>query len=121
MDAILYVALLQSLSDLSKQPDQLPMSISSLYSAHVLPNRPAHWPPRDAKGKKASQLSRHLVVVDGDGNEKLVSTETVDIKRTYAKKLSKWIKMAEKNDLLKCKDVKGKDTIFTWVNGAHAE
>jgi hypothetical protein len=51
----------------------------------------------------------------------LISAETVDIKRTYAKKLSKWIKMAEKAELLKCKDVKGKDTVVTWVNGSHAE
>ena len=121
VDAILYVALLQSLSVLSKQSDQLPMPTSSLYSSHVLPNRPAHWPPRDAKGRKTSQLPRHLVEVDKDGEEKLISAETVDIKRTFAKKLSKWIKMAEKIELLKCKDVKGKDTVVTWVNGLHAE
>jgi hypothetical protein len=118
----MHLALLASLASLAKQPDQLPLPISSLYSAHVLQNRPAHWPPKDSKGRR-SRLAHHLIHVDGEseGKERQVSADLVDIKQTSAKKLVKWIKNAEKAELLKCKDIKGKDTVITSINPAHAE
>lgn len=118
---MMYLALLQSLAILSKQANQLPIPLSSLYSSQILPNRPAHWPPREAKGRKTSRLLHYLVVVDGEDIERTVNADTIDIKHTSAKKLAKWIKVAEKAELLKCEEVKGKDTVVTRVNSFHKE
>ena len=117
----MHLALLQSLAKLATTPAQLPIPLSQLYSSLVLPNRPAHWPPRDAKGRGRSRVASHLVTIEGSGDEKAVLGEATDIKRTSAKKLSKWIKAAEKSELLKCKEGKGKDTLVTSINSSHAE
>lgn len=121
IDAIMYLALLQSLAIISKQSDSLPIPVSSLYSSQILPNRPAHWPPREARGRRTSRLPLYLIVVEEDDTERLVNPDTVDIKHTSVKKLAKWIKAAEKGELLKCKEVKGKDMVVTWINSSHKE
>ncbi|KAF9132406.1 hypothetical protein BGW39_000194 [Mortierella sp. 14UC] len=55
----------------------LPMNSSTLYSSFVLPNR--------ARGRTAE----------------------ADIKKSSWKKLAKWLKAVEKQDLIKCKEIKG--------------
>ncbi|KAF9428709.1 hypothetical protein BGZ94_001360 [Podila epigama] len=55
----------------------LPMNASTLYSSYVLPNR--------ARGRATD----------------------VDIKKSSWKKLAKWLKAVEKQDLIKCKEIKG--------------
>ncbi|KAF9092719.1 hypothetical protein BGX23_003982 [Mortierella sp. AD031] len=55
----------------------LPMNSSTLYSSYVLPNR--------ARGRAAE----------------------ADIKKSSWKKLAKWLKAVEKQDLIKCKEIKG--------------
>ncbi|KAG0371062.1 hypothetical protein BC939DRAFT_421334 [Gamsiella multidivaricata] len=68
----------------------LPMNASTFYSSYVLPNR--------ACGKAAE----------------------ADIKKSSWKKLAKWLKTVEKQDLIKCKDVKG-ELILLSVNWSHPE
>ncbi|UZJ52956.1 hypothetical protein CBS101457_002276 [Exobasidium rhododendri] len=123
VDALMHLSLLQSLAAINKQANVLPMPVSSLYSAHVLPNRPAHWPPRDGKGRSKSRLARHLLASSEEDNdvERSVNADTVDVKGTSARKLVKWIKNAEKSEILKCKEVKGKDTVITHINSSHAD
>lgn len=117
---MLYLSLLTSLLDISKQPaTTLPLPVSALYSTHVLPNRPAHWPPRDPKGKRVARLPQHLV--SSDDEERQVDAEGTDVRHSTAKKLAKWLKVAEKNELLKTKDVKGKDTVVTSINTRHPD
>lgn len=81
---LLSVALLQALSSLDSSA--FPMPASSLYSAHILPNRPAYIPPSQ----------RDSVVV--------ASSEW--------KKLAKWMKEAGKDGLLKIKESKGEVTVM---------
>ena len=79
VSTLLSLALLQVLS--SEEQLSFPMPASLLYSAHVLPNRPAYI----AKDQR----------------------EEVVIARSTWKKLSKWMKEAGKDGLLKVKEVKG--------------
>ncbi|CAD6976227.1 unnamed protein product [Tilletia controversa] len=138
VDVVLRLALLNALSSLTPESASalLPLPASSLYSAHVLPGRPSHLPPRVGKGKgkaKATWLGwedwkvRTSVAVgddvedgDGEGGEVRVLAEEADVKRSSAKQLKKWIKAAEKDGLLKAKDVRGELTVVE-LNVAHAE
>ncbi|KAF9363481.1 hypothetical protein BGX34_004057 [Mortierella sp. NVP85] len=66
----------------------LPMSSSTLYSSYVLPNR--------ARGRAAE----------------------ADIKKSSWKKLAKWLKAVEKQDLIKCKEVRG-ELVLLSINWGH--
>ncbi|KAG9322093.1 hypothetical protein KVV02_005577 [Mortierella alpina] len=68
----------------------LPMNASTLYSSYILPNR--------ARGRAAE----------------------ADIKKSSWKKLAKWLKVVEKQDLIKCKDIKG-ELFLLGVNWNHAQ
>ncbi|KAG0223318.1 hypothetical protein B0O80DRAFT_470162 [Mortierella sp. GBAus27b] len=70
--------------------DLLPMNASTLYSSYVLPNR--------ARGRAAE----------------------ADIKKSSWKKLAKWLKTVEKQDLIKCKDVRGDLTLLS-INWTHPD
>jgi translation initiation factor 2D len=71
----------------------LPMSSSTLYSSYVLPNR--------ARGRAAE----------------------ADIKKSSWKKLAKWLKAVEKQDLIKCKEVRGELVLLSinWGHSAYVE
>ncbi|KAG0332339.1 hypothetical protein BG004_001295 [Podila humilis] len=69
----------------------LPMNASTLYSSYVLPNRSSG--PRSAEA---------------------------DIKKSSWKKLAKWLKAVEKQDLIKCKEIKG-DLFLLGVNWNHPQ
>jgi len=79
VSTLLSVALLQSLT--SMEATSFPMPASLLYSAHVLPNRPAYI-PKDRR-------------------------EDVVISKSEWKKLGKWMKEVTKEDLLRTKETKG--------------
>ncbi len=66
------------------------MNASTLYSSYILPNR--------ARGRAAE----------------------ADIKKSSWKKLAKWLKVVEKQDLIKCKDIKG-ELFLLGVNWNHAQ
>jgi translation initiation factor 2D len=78
VSTLLSLALLQGLSTLTTS--SFPMPASLLYSAHVLPNRPAYIP-------------------EGQRDE-------VVIAKSSWKKLAKWMKEASKDGLLKIKEAK---------------
>lgn len=123
VDAILYLSLLTSLAPLAKkQASLLPLPLSALYSTYILPNRAAHWPPRDRKGQRAASISPSLLHLSSDCNDEItVDPEASDIRHSTFKKLTKWIKVAEKNDLIKTKETKGKDTTVVSINSSHKE
>ncbi|KAG0034048.1 hypothetical protein BGZ81_006389 [Podila clonocystis] len=80
VDQALSEALLQVLKfkiTEANSKELLPMNASTLYSSYVLPNR--------SRGR----------------------TSEADIKKSSWKKLAKWLKAAEKQDLVKCKEIKG--------------
>lgn len=79
VSTLLTAALMQTLSSLS--PSQLPLPSSQLYSAHILPNRPAYIPHE--------------------------RRDDVVIARSEWKKLAKWMKELNKEGLLKTKEAKG--------------
>ena len=79
ISTLLSVALLQALAGLD--PSSLPMSASLLYSAHILPNRPAYI-PKDRR-------------------------DDVLIAKSEWKKLAKWMKEVSKEGLVKIKETKG--------------
>lgn len=79
VSTLLTAALMQTLAGLS--PAQLPLPSSQLYSAHILPNRPAYIPPE--------------------------RRDDVVIARSEWKKLAKWMKELNKDGLLKTKETKG--------------
>jgi translation initiation factor 2D len=83
ISTLLGLALIQALSEI--EPSALPMPASLLYSAHVLPNRPAYIP-------KAHR-------------------EDVVIGKSEWKKLTKWMKEASKDGLVKIKESKGEVTV----------
>lgn len=87
ISTLLTLALLQSLSSL--EASAFPMPASLLYSAHVLPNRPAYIP-------KAQR-------------------EDVVIGKSEWKKLVKWMKEVGKDGLVKIKESKGEVTVQGWV------
>ncbi|KAM0786179.1 hypothetical protein ACM66B_006986 [Microbotryomycetes sp. NB124-2] len=92
VDRILRNALLLAIAQtLSRDSSLFPMTASTLYSSHVLPNRPAGTPP------------------------------TADIKKSAAwKKLANFIKAMTKEGLLTSKEVRG-ELMVTAVNGSHAD
>ncbi|KAG0045551.1 hypothetical protein BGZ83_009245 [Gryganskiella cystojenkinii] len=80
VDQYLQEALLQVLKHKISEgnaKELLPMNASTLYSSFILPNR--------ARGRAAE----------------------ADIKKSSWKKLAKWLKAVEKQDLIKCKEIKG--------------
>ncbi|KAG0356535.1 hypothetical protein BG005_004533 [Podila minutissima] len=80
VDQALSEALLQVLKfkiTEANSKELLPMNASTLYSSYVLPNR--------SRGRAAE----------------------ADIKKSSWKKLAKWLKAVEKQDLVKCKEIKG--------------
>ena len=87
ISTLLTVSLLQALIDL--QPSLFPIPASLLYSAHVLPCRPAYI-PREKR-------------------------EEVVISRSEWKKLAKWMKEAGKEGLLRIKESKGEVIVQGWV------
>ncbi|RSH89032.1 hypothetical protein EHS25_002694 [Saitozyma podzolica] len=90
INTLLTVSLHHVLSTL--QPSSFPMPASLLYSAHVLPCRPAYIP-----------ISQRDDVVIG---------------KSEWKKLSKWMKEASKEGLLKIKETKG-EVIVTGFDPSH--
>ncbi|KAL9932885.1 hypothetical protein V8E36_008140 [Tilletia maclaganii] len=134
VDVVLRLALLNALASHNAESASklLPLPASSLYSAHVLPNRPSHLPPRIGKGKGSSRSvwegyeawkSRTSVNVAFDseyGEEVSVAAEDADVKRSTAKQLKKWIKACEKDGLLKTKEVRGELTVME-LNVTHSE
>lgn len=79
VSTLLTAALMQTLASMS--PSQLPLPSSQLYSAHILPNRPAYIPHE--------------------------RRDDVVIARSEWKKLAKWMKELNKEGLLKTKETKG--------------
>ncbi|KAF8982972.1 hypothetical protein BGZ46_000252 [Entomortierella lignicola] len=93
VDRYLHDALLQVLKFKITEDlskDLLPMNASTLYSAYVLPNR--------APGRPAE----------------------ADIKKSSWKKAAKWFKAVEKQDLIKCKEIKG-ELFLLGVNWNHPQ
>ncbi|KAI1312970.1 hypothetical protein EDD11_002791 [Mortierella claussenii] len=93
VDTSLHESLLQVLKfkiTESVAKELLPMNASTLYSLYVLPNR--------ARGRAAE----------------------ADIKKSSWKKLSKWLKAVEKQDLIKCKEIKSELFLLS-VNWNHPQ
>jgi translation initiation factor 2D len=87
VDALLTLALLSAIK--LSPPEELPVDASTFYSSHVLPNRPATWPPAPREeGAEASwtgvNAKRDRIPVGADA----------DVRKSSAKKLAKWIKNA---------------------------
>lgn len=85
ISTLLSLALLQSL----QTPPPLPIPASLLYSAHVLPNRPAYIPA---------------------GNR-----DDVVIAKSDWKKLGKWMKEVSKDGSIKIKETKGEVIVTAYV------
>ena len=83
ISTLLSLALLQVLS--SEPLPSFPVTSSQLYSAHVLPSRPAYIPKHQR--------------------------DDVVIAKSEWKKLAKWMKEASKDGLLKTKESKGEVTV----------
>ncbi|KAG1789499.1 uncharacterized protein HD556DRAFT_1397101 [Suillus plorans] len=98
VSSILHDALLQAMKKTlsSSQASALPMPASTFYSAYILPSRPAQSP---------SQPS--------------VSTP-IDIKHSTHKSLAYFLKSAEKQGLLKLKEIKSELMVFS-VATSHAD
>lgn len=79
ISTLLSAALLQTLATLPS--GLLPLPASQLYSAHILPNRPAYIPP--------------------------ARRDDVVIAKSEWKKLAKWMKEASKDGIIKTKETKG--------------
>lgn len=77
ISTLLSLSLLQSL----QEPLSFPMPASLLYSAHILPNRPAYIP---------KEQREHVVIAKSEW-----------------KKLAKWMKEAAKEGTLRVKETKG--------------
>ncbi|KDQ16990.1 hypothetical protein BOTBODRAFT_172600 [Botryobasidium botryosum FD-172 SS1] len=91
VDTVLRKALLQAIPRLSKlPPGTFPIPASNFYSSHILPSRPARCPP------------------------------SCDIKKSSFKKVSKFLQAAEKDGLLKLKEMKG-DLNVMGVVATHGE
>lgn len=93
VDLLLHEALLQVLKHKITEgnaKELLPMNASTLYSSYVLPNR--------ARGRAAE----------------------ADIKKSSWKKLAKWLKAVEKQDVIKCKEIKGELFLLS-VNWSHPQ
>ncbi|KAF9111794.1 hypothetical protein BGX27_004422 [Mortierella sp. AM989] len=93
VDKYLHEALLQALKFKVTEDvskELLPMNASTLYSSYVLPNR--------APGRAAE----------------------ADIKKSSWKKAAKWFKTVEKQDIIKCKEIKGELFLLS-VNWNHPQ
>lgn len=91
IDAYLNSALYQALGQLGTSGT--PISASSLYSAHVLPCRPASIP--------------------------VEQRDDVVISKSSWKKLAKWIKVVEKEGLVKAKEGRGGEITITVIHAEH--
>ncbi|KAG0700484.1 hypothetical protein DFH29DRAFT_931661 [Suillus ampliporus] len=99
VSSILHDALLQAIkTSLSSntQTSALPMSASTFYSTYILPSRPAQSP-----------------------SQPTISTP-IDIKHSSHKSLAYFLKSAEKQGLLKLKEIKSELMVFS-VAAAHAD
>lgn len=94
ISTLLSLALLQVLSAETSPLPNFPIPSSQLYSAHVLPSRPAYI-PKDQR-------------------------EDVVIGKSEWKKLAKWMKEAGKDGLLKIKESKGEVTVQGCVISYHS-
>ena len=90
ISTLLSLSLLQSL----QSPPSLPIPASLLYSAHILPNRPAYIPV---------------------GNR-----DDVVIAKSDWKKLGKWMKEVSKDGLIKIKETKGEVIVISYVPSSHS-
>ncbi|CAK9781183.1 hypothetical protein CC85DRAFT_289014 [Cutaneotrichosporon oleaginosum] len=86
VSTLLSAALLQTLATLPA--GTLPLPASQLYSAHILPNRPAYIPPE--------------------------RREDVVIGRSEWKKLAKWMKEVAKDGVIKTKETKGEVVVTSF-------
>lgn len=91
VSTLLTAALHQTLTTIS--PSILPLPASQLYSAHILPSRPAYIPPE--------------------------RRDDVVIARSEWKKLAKWMKDAAKDGVIKIKESKA-DVTVTGFDPSHA-
>jgi translation initiation factor 2D len=91
IDEYLNSALHQALAQLGT--NATPLSASSLYSGHVLPCRPASIPAQQR--------------------------EDVVINKSSWKKLAKWIKVVEKEGLVKAKEGRGGEITITAIHTEH--
>jgi translation initiation factor 2D len=91
IDAYLSAALYQALATIGSSGT--PISASSLYSGHVLPSRPASIPA-------------HL-------------RDDVVIGKSSWKKLAKWMKLIEKEGLIKAKEGRGGEITITTIHAEH--
>ncbi|KAG1728976.1 uncharacterized protein EDB91DRAFT_1160397 [Suillus paluster] len=99
ISSILHDALLQAIKtslSSSTQTSSLPMSASTFYSTYILPSRPAQSP-----------------------SQPTISTP-IDIKHSSHKSLAYFLKSAEKQGLLKLKEIKSELMVFS-VASAHAD
>lgn len=90
VSTLLSLALIQTLSTDSVPASSYPIPASQLYSAHILPNRPAYIPKEQR--------------------------DDVVIGKSEWRKLAKWMKEASKDGLLKIKEVKGEAIIQRSAN-----
>lgn len=136
VDAMLYLALLSAVHDLhcnKTATEVLPLTVSAFYSTYVLPNRPAHWPPQPARGKKGKQAKNKgrpgtygglfdaaVENASTEGEPVAISTDQAVVAKSSAKKLGKWLKGAlgsKGEPLLKIKSSKGDDTVVAIFDG----
>jgi translation initiation factor 2D len=89
ISTLLSLSLLQSL----QSPPPLPIPASLLYSAHILPNRPAYIP--------------------------IGNRDDVVISKSDWKKLGKWMKEVSKDGLIKIKETKGEVIVISYVPSVH--
>ncbi|QRV92723.1 translation initiation factor SUI1 [Ceratobasidium sp. AG-Ba] len=91
-------------------PSSLPMPASTLYSSHILPSRPAR--PVLPESPSASDAA------DSGPLDPKVFLAHLDIKHTPQKKLAPFLKMIEKDGIIKLKDVRGELLVFS-VDAEH--
>ncbi|KAG1728967.1 uncharacterized protein EDB91DRAFT_840487 [Suillus paluster] len=98
VSTILHAALLQAIKNMSSstQTSVFPMSASTLYSTYILPSRPASSP-----------------------SQPTISTP-IDIKHSSHKSLAYFLKSAEKQGLLKLKEIKSELMVFS-VTTSHTD
>lgn len=130
IDQLLYLALLSSIQELSSSSassDPFPISASAFYSSYVLPHRPSHWPPRPPRGKRAKASKGQRSGAPGSygqqfssdyDQELTLNPDQVVVPKSSAKKLTKWIKLMDKDGLIKLKETRG-DANVVEINPKH--
>ncbi|KAL5525212.1 hypothetical protein ACEPAF_9081 [Sanghuangporus sanghuang] len=112
VSSILRSSLIQAIkTTLSSLPQaSFPIPSTTLYTQHILPSRPAHLP--SVSNSNSSYTSS--------------STTAIDIKHSESKNLTSFLRLAEKEGLLKLKEQRGKggsgaDVQVVSVNAEHAD